>query len=69
MNSIDIMECNDAETLKKIVLAQMHTLNMVGEVCVNESKMNYSSEIAIERIRTYLNCNRNEMEEFEWHQE
>jgi hypothetical protein len=64
MTSIDIMECNDAETLKKIALAQAHILFMIGEVCVSESKWHYTSEVAIEKIRSCLVKGQHEMEDF-----
>ena len=64
MNSIDIIECNDAETLKKIALAQAHILLMIGEVCVSESKWDYTSEVAIEKIRSCLVQGQHEMEDF-----
>lgn len=64
MTRIDIIECNDAETLKKIALAQAHILFMIGEVCVSESKWHYTSEVAIEKIRRYLVQGQHEMEDF-----
>lgn len=64
MTSIDIVECNDAETLKKIALAQRHILFTIGEICVTESKWEYTSEQAIEKIRSVLAYGQYEMEDF-----
>ena len=54
MNRIEIQECNDIETLRRLCLAQRKQLAVVSEILVTESKWDISPERAIEQIRNYL---------------
>ena len=62
MSIVDILECNNVETLKKICVAQRHILSVIGNICVSESKCHYTSDTAIEKIRDCLNRGQYEME-------
>jgi hypothetical protein len=58
-----IIECNDLETLRKLCMIQGSQLAYIGEVLVDESKMHFTSNEAIQMIREYLVEHQHDMED------
>lgn len=54
MNRIEIEECNDIETLKRLCIRQHSAILRIGETLVDNSKSHLTDERTLVEIRNIL---------------
>lgn len=62
MNRIEIEECNDIETLRRLCISQHSAILRIGETLVDNSKSHLTDEHTVAEIRDILRLNDAEME-------